>query len=301
MSEYEVSSIILSPQNNISTTPGVLSYSLPTVFYAEEKQISLANLSIYFSWFNITSAFNNNQLSYIFQGVATNITIPNGFYAPADITVYINFIQYGLGQYFLDENGNPWYGISIIENSVYYAETIQISGLPNGSLPTNWTNPNNLTLDGSNPQIIIPPLNTNNFGYLIGFGNQTTQFKYPATSTTVGAYPATNSINSTFTPEVSPISSLYCVCNLANTGNYNSIPGIISVFSSENVAFGSQINVIPTFPVWFKMNDGRIPLITVSFYSNLGQLLAVNDNNIIVTLNFRTVKNSLSTKSNYTY
>jgi hypothetical protein len=48
------------------------------------------------------------------------------------------------------------------------------------------------------------------------------------------------------------------------------------------------------------MNDGRIPLISVSFYSNLGQLLAVNDTDIIVTLNFRTIKKT-GGNSNYNY
>ena len=300
MSEYEITSIILSPQNNISTAPAVLSYNLPTVFYSEEKQISLANLSIYFSWFNVTSSFNNNQVSYIFQGVTTNITIPNGYYSAADLTGYINFIQFGLGQYLVDQNGNNWYGISIVENSVYYADSIVISGLPNSTLPSGWTNPNSLTLDGSNPQIIIPALNTSTFGNLIGFGNATTTYTYPALSTSTGAYPATNSINSTFTPQISPITGIYVVCNLANTGNYNSTPGIIAVINTENVAFGQQITVNPTFPVWYKMNDGRIPLISVSFYSNLGQLLAVNDTDIIVTLNFRTIKKT-GGSSNYNY
>jgi hypothetical protein len=276
--QYITKSIILSKQNNISTNSNELNIVLPSVYYAEGAEIALANLYIYFSWFNVTSAFNNNSYSYLWNGVSFGVTMPDGYYSPLDMTGYLQYTMQQNGHYLQDPNGTNVYYMSFIQNAVYYADSVLCNAVPS-SLPTNWTNPHNISLNGLCPQLVVPP--NNDFGLLLGYAPGT----YPAVQQNTNY-----SSNSSFTPEISPITSISVVSNLANTGDFNSVAGIIGSFSSGEVAFGGQIIIDRTFPVYYAVNDGRHANVSIKFYDDKNRSLNIQDPNIIATLNIRTIK-----------
>jgi hypothetical protein len=276
---YSTKSLILSPANNSSTNANELTAILPSVAYFENAEVSLASLYIYFSWFNITQKFNNTSFSYIWtDGVTYPVSMAEGYYSASDISGFMQFVMTQNGHYFVDVNtGNNVFYLEIVENPVYYSDSIIARPIPNSILPSTLLNPNNIILNGQTPQLVIPA--NNNFGLLLGYNQNTV---YPPTPVFVPY-----SVNSSFTPKISPVATVSVVTNIANTGDLNQLQGVIASFSSGNYAFGQQIAVIPAYPVYYKVNDGRVPVISVSFLDDNNMPLAINDRQIIATLSIR--------------
>ena len=56
------------------------------------KTISLANLSIYFTWQNLRSLFNNNKFKIIAPTWSETFDLPDGSYRISDIQGYLEYI-----------------------------------------------------------------------------------------------------------------------------------------------------------------------------------------------------------------
>ena len=56
------------------------------------KNIGLVNLSIYYSWKNIKSAYNNNKFKISFPTWNDEFNFPDGSYSISDIQGYFEFI-----------------------------------------------------------------------------------------------------------------------------------------------------------------------------------------------------------------
>ena len=54
--------------------------------------MALANLSIYYTWKNIKSEYNNNKFKISAPTWNDTFDLPDGFYSIADIEVYFQFI-----------------------------------------------------------------------------------------------------------------------------------------------------------------------------------------------------------------
>lgn len=280
MSSDLVQPVILTQKNLKAGTNNTFELIPATVFYANDIELSVKSIYIYFSWFNITAKFQNQSISYIFNGVTRNLTIPPGLYASEDIAGYINFIQEQNGEYLVDNNGTHQYFISLNGNSISYSITMTLTPIPS-VLPTGWTNPKNITLSGLTPQIIIPPNGTSSngptgMGVLLGFNAGT----YPtAPSSTL------YSNNSQNTPILNPVTSVNLNCNLINNIDWNAnSPNVVATFSKGDTAFGGQIKYEPTYPIYYKIGNGRYPKISVWFTDNNGNNLDIVDTNITITL-----------------
>ena len=57
-----------------------------------KKNIGLVNLSIYYSWKNIKSAYNNNKFKISFPTWNDEFNLPDGSYSISDIQGYFEFI-----------------------------------------------------------------------------------------------------------------------------------------------------------------------------------------------------------------
>jgi len=167
--------LILSSGSSVSTgnanfsaiEPNKLVFKLPNgLSLTDRDQIALKSVSIPYSWRTITSILNNNSFHYSLSGASSKqITIPDGNYSFTDFIGYFQFILDQNGDYLVDNQSNHVYFIKFDINSVYYGLTLTLSPVPY-SLPTGWTNPNNIPLSGVCPQVII---DNNNFGKFIGF------------------------------------------------------------------------------------------------------------------------------------
>lgn len=241
-----------------------------------KSKVAVSNIAIYYSWFNITAANNNNVFQFVWPTLAGSttytVTITDGFY---DIVALNSFLQQfciANGLYLIDSSGNYVYYMEFQTNSNYYAIQFNSYPLPT-ALPVGWSNPGAITFPAvaSTPQLIVA---SNSFQQVIGFNAGT----YPA------AFQATNySKLSDFTPQVTQIQSLVLACTLLSN-TYSNPSTILYSFSPAGTAFGSIIQSQPAFPSWVDIADGSYSFFDIQFLDQNFNNVIIRDTNIVVQL-----------------
>ena len=85
------------------------------------KNMALANISIYYTWKNIKSEYNNNRFKISAPTWNGEFNLPDGSYSVSDIQEYFEYIQdYSeyisfIEKWFTDQNNRP----PEIEDNVY--------------------------------------------------------------------------------------------------------------------------------------------------------------------------------------
>lgn len=271
---YTYKTLIIN--GNSSLTPSnVITQTYANPFQLKNAAIMVKFFAINYSWFNVTAAYGNQTVSYIFNGVTRNITFPPGFYAISDISAYIQLQMVANGDYLVDQNGNNVFFMNISLNTTYYSATLTCTPIP-ASLPTGWTNPHSITLSGNTPQLVV----TNaKWGLLIGF--------------TTGTYPAVTQssifqANSNTTPVITNVTAVNISANIAATNYYNPSPQAIEIFTPD-VAFANQIQItnIPTDIDFVPCADGSYDRVTLTLTDQMNNPLGNNDNQITIKLILR--------------
>lgn len=244
-----MNSLIVTENTNTSATAvNEIRRDLSQPITLINKEVALSLQTIYYSWRNITSAYNNNSFSYIYNGTTYPVNIPDGFYLISDINNYLEFTMGQNNHYVLDADGNRIYFISIQTNETYYRVEISCDKI---AVPSGGTNPNALVV-GSTMQLVIP--NTN-FKKILGFTNAT----YPTTPST-----SNYSVVGTTVPIISSVSSVIVTCNLANN-EYNRYRDIISVFTPSDT-YGKLLKEEPKNLIWYSVFDGSYNSVSIKFY-----------------------------------
>jgi hypothetical protein len=260
--------IFIDNSSNSSTNNSQINVKFPLSQDFTNKEVALSSLIMYYSWRNITSAFNNNSVSISYRGTNYPIVFPDGFYTTSSTINDINsFLQLQMLQnnlYLIDSNGNTIYYLNLSVNVTYYCLTLTCTPVPN-SLPTGWSNPGGLNLSGYCPQLVV---NNSAFQNIIGFAPGS----FPPTATNNVVY----QINSTVTPQTSPISVVYVRCNLVSNNGTNNYGDAIYTFT-PTVGYGSQIVERPSRLVFSPIASGSYSGITLSFYDQLGRPIAIID------------------------
>ena len=271
--------LILNSSNAISGDTSRYVYKFPvSATFDNDDEVSVTSLSIYYSWFNITSTLGNNTFSYIWPvgAVTVNITVPDGFYTANTLNSYLQSVMITNSHYLINATGDYVYYIEFVENSSAYS--IQFNSypiptaLPAGySAPAGWTG---YPAVASTPQIVI---NSNNFRYIIGFNAST----YPT------VVQATNySKISDFVPQFSPVQSVLVSCSLVN--NTLAIPpNIIFGFAPTDTSFGSIISPNITNFIWNQVTAGTYPNFTIQFLDQSYNALPIRDTNLVLILSVR--------------
>ena len=260
--------LFLSTRNfTITNNNSIFTYYFQQAKEIRNKEMALFYLFIYYSWYNINALkYNNNTVSYTFNGTVRNIVIPDGDYEISDISNYIQLVMQTNGDYLVDNNNNIVYFISLVQNPTYYGATLTCTPIPS-SLPTGWTNPNSITLSGETPTLNF---NNSNFNLLLGYNTNTS---YPATPQT-----SVYSINSVNTPEINPV---YCVNVLTNMTNNDGLvnvnANVIYQFNPTNNTYGSQIQIEPTNLLFCKINDNPYNYLQITFTDQDGNFLPIRD------------------------
>ena len=272
--------IILSNYNTTNSKTNQLNLVINPILPCFNKEIALESLFINYSWRNVSTYFSNNTVSYIFNGVTRNITIPDGYYDIKGISDYLQIRMSLFGDCLVDSSGNNVYYLKIQPNSIYYAATLTCTPLPI-SLPTGWTNPNSVVLSGNCPQLLV---SNATFGQLIGFGLAT----FPSVSQS-----SIYQINSTFVPQINPVSVVNVCCNMVGENSLNVYPDVIHTFSSSGYTYGSQIPVEPKNRVWFPVANKNYNNITLTLRDSQNRDLQVVDpvmTAVLIIRNKRDVK-----------
>lgn len=271
--------VILTSSNYVNDS--TYRYQFPTSVDLTEYDVALGSMTMYYSWYSISAALNNNFFSISIPrsgGTDTlNITIPDGSYQISDLN---NLIQARLiaGGYYLVNTAsqtNLYYCNLQISPTAYAVQWITYP-LPT-SLPASYTSGGMTFPASANQHYQITITGTNQFKDIIGFNAGT----YPSSATNVG----TQTKQSDYIPQVSPISCvqmrLSCLYNplSANTG-------LLYTFTSQGARVGDSINVSPPFESLVPC-IGAHKEITVQFFDQLGRVLPILDRSLTIKLNFR--------------
>lgn len=276
---YQVFPLILNSSNlvNDNGQNNTFRYTFPrgSVKF-ENSKIAIENISLYYSWQNITASYGNNSYQFTFTtggGTATyTVTMPDGFYSVDELNTYLQNYCVLNNLYLVDGSGDFVYYLQISTNPAYYAVELTTYAFPT-ALPAGWSNPAGLTFPAvaSTPQFII---NSNAFRDIIGFSAGT----YPS------VIQATNySVLSDSVPQVSPVQSVIVACSLLNNrfANPNTV---LYTFSPANVTYGSIINIEPKEYAYIDIQDGLYPSFDISFLDQNFSALRLIDTNLVITV-----------------
>jgi hypothetical protein len=276
--ERNIFPIILNSNNLVQgiAANNVYEYTFPRTADFRRTKIAVGSLSIYYSWFNILSSLGNNTYSIVFPtnaGTTTiTITMPDGFYDISSVNSYLQSQFIANGLYLVDGDGNNVYYAEFVTNGNYY--TVQFNSYPvPTALPAGYSNPAGMTFPvaAETPQLVVA---ANDFRYIIGFEAGT----YPS------VVQATNySVDSTFTPQVSPVQSMIMLCDLL--GNQYANPNtVLFSFSPANTQFGSLIDIKPAEYSFTQVVDGSYNKFRITFVDQSFNALQINDTNLVITL-----------------
>lgn len=291
------SNLVQDGQNN------KLVYKFPNSVVLTHKYIAVSSVTMYYSWFNITSALGNNIIRYTFGNVGTvyTITIPDGLYEITDINNYCQFAMISNQTYTFDGNFN-YYPFDLYVNATRYA--VQLNTYPTltvaNATAAGRTYPNPALAPAAiqiNSVVTFPP----NFSSIVGYPANFTTVSNPANSYVPPTPSADNnyvtkspgttptdgilSYLSNTAPQVQPNSNL--LLNLSNINNPYSQPSGIIYSLTPSVAIGEVINDRPPNFMWNKMIDGTYNQITLSFLGSNLQPLTIRDPQMTILLCIR--------------
>jgi hypothetical protein len=263
---------------NTATRRHEMTLNFPYFMSFKDEEVALNQAFIYYSWFNITAAYGNNTVSYLWQDDAkTNteysITLPDGFYTYDDISSCIQLKMYDNGHYLVDKNGNYVYYISLSANITIYGTTVTCTPVP-ASLPTDYTNPKSIYLSGVTPQLKI---SNSLFGNVLGF----------ATGTFPAAQQATiYQVNNTKLPVLTQVNVVNITCNIVNNPGINQDTNTLYTFSPSE-EYPNLLREDPSNLLYYRCFNGNFDSITLGFYDENFKPIQIMDPNITVLLRVR--------------
>ena len=93
MQRIKMDTIFMNSENSKTSKPHVLILKLTNKLDLRigEKIITLSNLSIYYTWRNIKSSYNNNKLKISAPTWNDKIELPDGSYSVSNIQDYFEY------------------------------------------------------------------------------------------------------------------------------------------------------------------------------------------------------------------
>jgi hypothetical protein len=280
--------VVLNSTNLIGNTYSQFRYNFISGGFVvgDGYEVCLTQCTIPYSFYNISSFYQNNTFSYNFPtaNVANlftqfDVLIPDGNYSVPQLTAFIQNYMINLGQYVIDNNGKNVYFIQIIPNSVFYANQIlEFPVYTALTLPVGWTTPTlwpGFPLAAITPQMII---NNANFGTIIGFAPGT----YPNVITTT-----TYSILSNIVPNASPVNAIVVLMNIVKNQVANP-PNILSSFAI-NSSFGTNINFNPSIQSFVSIPRGIYNSFDITLVDQNYETIKFQDPNVLITLIIRKI------------
>lgn len=245
----------------------------------EGAEIAISSITIPYSWYNVSTFYNNNTFQFTWTVGTTlstyTVTLPNGFYTVTDINYYLQNYCISNGFYLVNSSGQNVYYLTMSYNTNYYGINILEFPVPT-SLPSGYTQPTNWAgypTTATCPKFILPA--TGSIGPIIG---------YTPGTYGIGGTNAQSFLSNT-TPNGANINSVIVRCNLVNN-KISSPTDIIDSFPI-NSAYGANINYVPNFEKWIKIQKGTYSSFTISFYDQNLNPIQILDSNVLITLLIR--------------
>lgn len=304
--------IVLNQSNLVQDGKNnTLVYKFPNSVTFSNSEIAISQITMYYSWFNISSQIGNNKFTFNWTGaggalpyITYTVTIPDGLYEIKDINNFLQFVFIngpGLTTSIISPTPlSPFYLVNSSGDNVYYAEfivnptayAIQLNTfLVPTAVPGGWSNPAGtiLPLISFNPLITTPAP----FNAIVGFAstfassqNQNNTGVNPGTAT---AYKigSTFSYLSTITPQVQPNPNLLIA--ISNIDNIYANPTSIIYSLAPSVAIGQLIVEKPPEFNFNRLLRGTYNELRIQFLGTNLQSLTIKDPNITILLVIRDV------------
>lgn len=294
-----------------------------TVHFKKGSKIALKKLSIYYSWPNITSSYNNMSFSYMWFDISGNLTVKHqilfesGYYGVDDMNDYMIGILASRGHYLLfpnqanvrgHSNGvaysstTKYYFLKITDNATYYSCQLRFYALPifMSASPTytqvlvtgyNWKVPS-ATVSGANTTYKVPKIvfDQNQFTNILGF--------------TVGTYGidvVNNSagytdVLSNQLPQVSPVNSVLVLCSLINNV-YGAPNTLMSSFSNNETSYGGLINVEDNQLDYIDIREGAYNSFKITLLDQDFNIMNILDDNNVILMSLSIPEDDVTTQN----
>lgn len=281
------SNIILNRNHIIGNNNNQIRYEFRnSQEFKQGDTIALSHLNIYYSWFNITSKYNNNKFQYKWfnniDGEPTEIydvIIPDGYYSISTLNEFLIKKMVENKTYLRTTDGNNMYFIEFLTNSTYYAVEIRISSMSVGIQDV-------LKPDGANwiiPETpkcpIVNILSNNSFGELIGFN--------PGLITQNIENGGVEDLQYSFLnikpPNLEPSSSYIITCSIVENTLSSPNDTLTSFSVPNNVSFGDLIS-LNSDVIYSKIKPGTYRDIIIKFYDQNFNPLQILDPNMLLVL-----------------
>lgn len=314
--------ITLNSSNVIGVNNNTYQYNFINggVNIPEGSTIGVSQITIPYSWRNISAVLGNNTWSYQMPNGASGTTtygtytIPDGFYSVSDLNTLIQAQFRANGHYWylysatLGTAGNVLiYPLTISTNTSLYTNTITAYNIPltaniasvfgtgyvasdgnngttawTGTYPTTGTAP----YTGRCVQLTFSGTQTAKttlLGNVLGF----TPSSYPSTAT--GLTTLTSSSNGNTLQQVPPypalatnVNGVIVRCNLVEN-NVVSPSDVLDSFPITT-SYGSNINYLPISDNMVRMKKGKHSNLTITFSDQNFNTLYCLDPNVLITL-----------------
>lgn len=304
--------ILVLNQNNIvpDGNNNKLVYKFPNSIKLTDKYIAVSSISMFYSWFNITAAQNNNVITFQWDSsnpaTISTIVIPDGLYEISDLNNYLQYWMISKGYYYEGVNGNNIYMVELIINATRYA--VQLNTYKNywtgnpippgiGVTPAGFGNGLGYPTVECNPIITFPANFNIIVGYAPGFASSPNSIASPYVAVPKSAINASGTISylSTLAPQVQPNNNI--LFSLSNINSPYSQPSSIIYSINPSVLVGEQISEVPPNFLWVKLVDGTYSQLTLTLIGNNLQPLIIQDPNMTILLAIRDKEEAgLSTK-----
>ena len=241
MSTWKHIQIVSGSPNVEFVAPNKFRFKMPSPYKSGNyDRVSMKSLRLYYSWFNLTQAKNNNRLSYRWiDNSEHEVVWKDGIWDFEVFQQYLEQVMMSKGHYLLNDKGSPVYFIQLEANSVFYRISLTVRPVP-AVMPIGWVPPPGFVTPprDKTPQLIIP--STKIADYL---GLQP------------GSYPATwqstiFQTNGQLAPQVTDSSSLMLLCNLVSN-EYGPDSRALATFTvTPGTDPGAMISEVPFYQDW---------------------------------------------------
>jgi hypothetical protein len=279
--------VVQNGQNN------QLVYRFPTTAKFDRSYVAVASVSMYYSWFNISSALGNNVLQYTWTVGGTSTTfnvgtggtpgglIPDGLYEVSTLNQLLQYTMIANGHYLIDKaTGQNVYFAELLVNDARYRVQVNTFAVPTSLDTANYDQPANFAgypTVTTSPAMYIP---YTGIGVILGF---TTSSPVPyIVSNTGGTAFQSYSTISPSAPNVQPNSSV--LFSVSSVDNPYASPTSVIYSITPSVAVGTIIADKPPQLLWNKLIPGSYSQLTITLLGTDLRPLQIQDGAMTIIL-----------------
>lgn len=300
-------SSILFTRNNYNPITGRCVYTFRNSVPIADAEVGLLSCTFYNSFFNISSAYNNNKFTiqwphysqttpFAFTGYQDEVCeIPDGYYSISDLNYYLQFICIQKGLYMVETStGKTVYFLTIGVNPNRYLGQIDSYWVPNANQRTTlgWAIPSASTkfpAAGSTAyDMYAPRIVVGQFGALAGFDAgtipSTVGAPYAAVSGTAWVATPITALSSN-PPNINIVSSVTVSCSIVNS--ITSTPVNMLMVVPITKAYGELVTYEANYPAFTDAVNGEQSDVELSFIDQNGKQLLFFDKDMTFTLQIR--------------